>query len=94
MAFRLAYFGQGTGPIHLDNVHCVGTESRLVDCRSNPLGIHNCGHAADAGVRCVGVCILIVSILCSHPTFVGCKRRELVCFSYAHTCTQTCRGRD
>ena len=70
--FQRAFFGQGTGPIHLDNVACIGTESRLVDCRSNPLGIHNCGHVEDAGVRCVGAFTLAVS-MCSHSTFVACK---------------------
>ncbi len=43
----------GTGQIVLDNLGCTGTESRLVDCPNNGLGIHNCVHAEDAGVRCL-----------------------------------------
>jgi len=53
-ALSQAAFGQGTGAILLDNVACRGTETRLVDCPSNPIGIHNCVHAEDASVRCVG----------------------------------------
>ena len=42
----------GPGQIWLDDVECLGTETRLIDCPSNSLGVHNCGHFEDAGVRC------------------------------------------
>ena len=47
-----AFFGSGIGPIWLDNVHCSGTESRLVNCSSSRVGTHNCYHTEDAGVTC------------------------------------------
>ena len=51
-AVRRAGYGQGTGPITLDNVLCVGGEARLIDCPANPIGSHNCQHSEDAGVIC------------------------------------------
>ena len=52
-AYSFARFGQGSGLILLDNVACVGTESRLIDCPANPIGTHNCVHSEDAGVGCL-----------------------------------------
>lgn len=47
-----AWFGEGTGEIFLDDVHCLGIETDLSDCRHNGHGNHNCGHSEDASVMC------------------------------------------
>ena len=52
VAVSYAAFGQGTGPIYLDNVGCTGTESSLLSCSHIGIGVHNCGHYEDAGVVC------------------------------------------
>ena len=49
-ALSQAFFGQGSGPIHIDDVACTGSESFLVNCSFNP--DNNCAHFEDAGVRC------------------------------------------
>ena len=45
-----ARFGQGTGPILLDDVHCRGNEATLFECFHATIGIHNCVHSEDAGI--------------------------------------------
>ena len=45
-------FVPGPGQIWFDNVQCLGTERRLIECRADPVGIHNCAPNEDAGVRC------------------------------------------
>ncbi|XP_030840909.1 deleted in malignant brain tumors 1 protein-like [Strongylocentrotus purpuratus] len=47
-----ATYGQGSGPIYLDDVGCSGNESRLTDCSNGGWNNHYCGHAEDAGVDC------------------------------------------
>ena len=54
-ALSRAPFGQGTGPIHLDDLVCNSREARLVNCPHNGIGSHNCGHSEDAGLRCRGI---------------------------------------
>ncbi|XP_049576030.1 neurotrypsin [Syngnathus scovelli] len=48
----MAYFGEGAGPIHVDNVKCSGDERSIADCIKQAPGTHNCRHSEDAGVIC------------------------------------------
>ncbi|XP_072014782.1 uncharacterized protein [Amphiura filiformis] len=49
-----AYFGQGSGQIWLDDVNCLGQESRMDNCSHSGWGIHSDSHSEDAGVICSG----------------------------------------
>ena len=51
-AVSRARFGQGSGPILLDNVRCTGSEEALLQCSHRGVGTHNCQHSEDAGVIC------------------------------------------
>ncbi|NXU70106.1 NETR protein, partial [Oreotrochilus melanogaster] len=51
-ARAMAYFGEGHGPIHLDNIECSGTEPTLGQCVRPDTRIHSCWHSEDAGVIC------------------------------------------
>ncbi|KAM9232932.1 scavenger receptor cysteine-rich domain-containing protein DMBT1-like [Leptosomus discolor] len=71
-----AYFGQGTGNIYLDDVHCSGNEFSLFNCSHNGWGIHNCGHQEDAAVVCSG--------WHQQPQRLGEKLAELLCPQAPH----------
>ena len=47
---RGAFFGVGDGDILLDDVACLGNETKLVNCDFD--GIPFCTHSEDAGVIC------------------------------------------
>ncbi|XP_017537701.1 T-cell differentiation antigen CD6-like isoform X1 [Pygocentrus nattereri] len=44
-------YGQGRGPIHLDELNCTGKERSLWECPAVKEH-HDCGHKEDAGVVC------------------------------------------
>ena len=47
-----AAFGEGLGPIWLNDVHCQGTEASLFDCNHSGWRSHDCLHSEDASVVC------------------------------------------
>ncbi|KAL8206954.1 UNVERIFIED_CONTAM: Neurotrypsin [Gekko kuhli] len=51
-AWSQAYFGEGSGPVLLDEVRCTGNELSIEQCLKSSWQEHNCGHKEDAGVSC------------------------------------------
>ncbi|KAM9038526.1 soluble scavenger receptor cysteine-rich domain-containing protein SSC5D isoform 2-T2 [Sarcophilus harrisii] len=50
-----AFFGEGAGPILLDDLRCKGNETSLGLCPARPWGQHDCHHREDAGAVCDGL---------------------------------------
>ena len=64
VAYRRAFYGQGTVPILLDDLRCTNTESRLIDCPYT--AIDNCVHSEDAAVSCTtSIELVVYRSLCS-----------------------------
>ncbi|XP_053533031.1 scavenger receptor cysteine-rich domain-containing group B protein [Ictalurus punctatus] len=61
-------FGQGSGPILLDNVDCKGGEMDLSLCGNQGWGIHNCYHYEDVAVTCKGNTVLGPQELSEEPS--------------------------
>ena len=53
--FRNLSFGEGSGPIFLSRVTCTSSDLELLDCDSDPIGIHTCSHSEDVGIQCIGM---------------------------------------
>ncbi|XP_020023075.1 macrophage scavenger receptor types I and II isoform X1 [Castor canadensis] len=49
---KRAHFGEGTGPIWLNEVFCFGRESSIENCNIRQWGVRVCSHSEDAGVTC------------------------------------------
>ena len=46
------FYGHGSGPIWLDDLNCIGTESSIINCSHSGWGINDCNYSSNAGVRC------------------------------------------
>uniref|UniRef100_A0A6Q2WRC6 Lysyl oxidase homolog n=1 Tax=Esox lucius TaxID=8010 RepID=A0A6Q2WRC6_ESOLU len=51
-AFTGARMGQGIGPIHMNEVQCLGTEKSIWNCGFKNITSEDCQHIEDAAVRC------------------------------------------
>ena len=76
-----AFFGQGSGPVFMNNVECQGTEDSIFFCLSDAIGVHDCDHNNDAGVVCPGKVVSLVPYL-----FSMCDKEFhfMLCFSYPY----------
>ncbi|XP_059819214.1 deleted in malignant brain tumors 1 protein-like [Hypanus sabinus] len=51
-ATKSSWYGQGSGPIWMDNLKCSANNSALWKCLESPWGENDCIHKEDAGVIC------------------------------------------
>ncbi|PIK43385.1 laccase-type phenoloxidase [Apostichopus japonicus] len=61
-AVSSAGYGEGTGQIWLDDVQCGGSEHNVLSCANRGVGVHNCGHGEDAGLKCESLVRLVGGI--------------------------------
>ncbi|XP_065361311.1 uncharacterized protein LOC135954976 isoform X2 [Calliphora vicina] len=46
-------YGPGSGPIWLDQVSCLGNETKIDECNHWSWGENNCNHTEDVGLKCL-----------------------------------------
>lgn len=76
VAIQGARFGAGTGPIHLNNFFCSGTESILTNCPHQGTEDSSCSHLQDASVICSGMCMCVTcdtASTCVHNVTSPCQ---------------------
>uniref|UniRef100_A0A672Y8K6 SRCR domain-containing protein n=1 Tax=Sphaeramia orbicularis TaxID=375764 RepID=A0A672Y8K6_9TELE len=62
-------FGEGTGPVWLDDVRCSGKESSLTECPHHKSETHDCEYGKDFGVVCSGKKTFCSDIVCFSKPF-------------------------
>ena len=74
----------------MDNVGCSGSESKLISCRHNGYGSHDCRHYEDVGISCTGVynCVYVylkfINLSSVEPLYYGhCLGTKEHVFCYA-----------
>ena len=63
-----AYFGEGSGMIHLTFVNCSGSEYDIGECETKSVGISS-SHSLDVGVKCLPG---IIYYIYAHYYFISC----------------------
>lgn len=48
-----ARYGQGSGPIWIDDISCLGSETRIEDCNNGGWESSTCSHGEDVSISCI-----------------------------------------
>lgn len=54
-SYPQAKYGKGAGPIWLDDLNCLGSESSIDECDHRGWGVSNCRHNEDLSIRCIPI---------------------------------------
>nr|XP_022287642.1 uncharacterized protein LOC111100229 isoform X1 [Crassostrea virginica]XP_022287725.1 uncharacterized protein LOC111100229 isoform X1 [Crassostrea virginica] len=54
-SYPQAKYGKGAGPIWLDDLNCLGSESSIDECDHRGWGVSNCRHYEDLSIRCIPI---------------------------------------
>lgn len=61
-AISNANYSQGSEPISINTVECIGTETNILECNLD-MDATGCGHIGAAAVQCVGKLVTPILIL-------------------------------
>ena len=58
-------FEEGSGFVYLEGLECTGNENSLLECPRDveEVGLSQCDHSQDVGIRCYGILILKTFII-------------------------------
>ena len=57
IAIQPGHFGEGLGLVWLEQLHCTGNETRLLDCNrgNSNSDFSHCHHSQDVSIICPGI---------------------------------------
>lgn len=73
IAYSGSYFGEGEGPVLLNNFKCAGTESSLFRCSHSEIFLDSC-HSQDAGVVCFDLSKYFIRLI----TLLSIRKRSTI----------------
>ncbi|XP_033858351.3 deleted in malignant brain tumors 1 protein-like [Acipenser ruthenus] len=84
---RGAVYGEGSGPIFLEDVDCTGNEAMLHYCGSSALKTRNCAHSKDVSVICFDAGVMTKPSVLLQSSYISFQPGEDASF----TCTAPSR---